>query len=104
MKPGGFLPFANQDLLGSDPVDCPLTERVEVGNLAMHAGMAARRRRYNPGVVTAASLMGPHALASALWLRRSNRVTRPGLAAAAVMGAAFGTLPLFMKLRMRRTA
>lgn len=32
----------------------------------MHVGMALRGRRYNPGVVTAALLMTPHAVAGAV--------------------------------------
>ena len=80
--PGGFLPFCNTRLLGSEQADWPLTERdgfhvnvtlgwlsavsglalwrrtpgvaacvllMEAGNVLMHAGMAARERRYNPG-------------------------------------------------------
>lgn len=134
VKPGGFLPFANEQLLGSGRATWPLTERIgfhvnvtlgwttaiagtllwqrspaiaagvvamEVGNVAMHAAMAIRRRRYNPGVVTAVALMAPHAVASARWLKRSGRMTPAGTAAAAVVGAAFAALPVAMKIRMR---
>lgn len=137
VKPGGFLPFANQQLLGAGRPTWPLTERIgfhvnvtagwssaiaglllwrrspgvaagvvamEVGNVAMHAGMAVRERRYNPGLVTAVTLMAPHAIASARWLRHSGRMTHADTATAAVVGAAFAALPVAMKLRMRRGA
>lgn len=133
VKPGGFLPFANQRLLGGDRQTWPLTERLafhvnvtagwgsaaagtllwrrspaiaagvvamEVGNLAMHAGAAVRERRYNPGLVTAVTLMAPHAARSAVWLRRSGRMTRAGIAVTVAIGAAFASLPLSMKARM----
>jgi len=136
VRPGGFLPFCNERLLGSDRPTWPLTERdgfhvnvtagwgtavaaavlwrrsaapatvvlwAEAGNAAMHAGMALRERRYNPGLVTAVGLMGVHAAASARTLHRSGRLTR----GEAILGAALGIglsagLPLAMKLRMRR--
>ena len=49
---------------------------MEASNVLMHAGMAVRERCYNPGVVTATLLMGPHAAAGARWLARSGRVPR----------------------------
>jgi hypothetical protein len=134
VRPGGFLPFCNEQLLGSDRPDWPLTERdgfhvnvsvgwvtalagallwrrtpalaagvlwMEVGNAAMHLGMAARRRAYNPGVATAVLLMAPHAIAGARQVRRSGRLSRRGSLLAAGMGIAFAGLPLAMKLRMR---
>jgi hypothetical protein len=77
---------------------------MEAANALMHAGMAVRERRYNPGVVTATVLMAPHAAAGARWLARSGRVSRrQGLLASAV-GGAFCGLPLAMKMRMRRAA
>jgi hypothetical protein len=134
VRPGGFLPFCNEQLLGSDRPDWPLTERdgfhvnvsvgwvtalagallwrrtpalaagvlwMEAGNAAMHLGMAARRRAYNPGVATAVLLMAPHAIAGARQVRRSGRLSRRGSLLAAGMGIAFAGLPLAMKLRMR---
>jgi Protein of unknown function with HXXEE motif len=135
--PGGFLPFCNTRLLGSDQADWPLTERdgfhvnvtlgwlsavaglalwrrtpgvaagvlvMEAGNVLMHAGMAARERRYNPGVVTTTMLMVPHAAAGVRWLARSGRVSRrQGLLAGAVAGAFAGVVPA-MKMRMRRAS
>lgn len=133
--PGGFLPFANQQVLGSDKPDWPLTPRdgfhlnvsvawtsaiaglllwrrtptpaatvlwLEVGNVALHTGMALRKRRYNPGVATAAILMGPHAVAAVRWMRRSGRLSRRTSAAAAAAGLSITGLPLAMKVRMRR--
>jgi uncharacterized protein with HXXEE motif len=76
---------------------------LEAGNAAMHGAMAARERRYNPGLGTATLLMGVHAMAGALALRRSKRLTRCGAVAAAAAGIAFSAgLPLAMKRRMRR--
>lgn len=136
VRPGGFLPFCNQRLLGSSEPTWPLSERdgfhvnvtlgwssavaaalawersaapaafvlwLEAGNAAMHAGMALRERRYNPGLASAVGLMGTHALAGALTLRRSRRLSRRGAAAAAAAGIGFSAgLPLAMRLRMRR--
>ena len=133
--PGGFLPFCNTRLLGSDRPNWPLTERdgfhvnvtigwltaiagralwrrtpvaaatvlcMEAGNVLMHAAMAIRERRYNPGVVTATILMAPHAAAGGGWLVRSGRVSRrQGLLAAAAGIAVGAGLPLAMKVRMR---
>lgn len=138
VRPGGFLPFCNERLLGSEAPTWPLSERdgfhvnvtlgwssavlaaaawersaapaafvawLEAGNAAMHAGMALRERRYNPGLVTATLLMGVHAAAADVALRRSRRLSRRGRLAAAVAGVGFSAgLPLAMKLRMRRAA
>lgn len=137
VQPGGFLPFANQHVLGSDRPDWPLTERdgfhlnvtvgwasaiaglllwrrtpvpaisvlwLEAGNVVLHTGLALRKRRYNPGAVTAAMLMAPHAIAAAVWVRRSGRLNRRAGAAAAVAGLSITTLPLAMRLRMRQAS
>jgi len=134
VRPGGFLPFCNRRLLGSDRADWPLTERIgfhvnvsagwtsallglalwsrtpapaagvlwmEAGNAAMHVGTALRTRSYNPGVVTAGLLMGPHALAGARAISRTDRLTLRGKLLAAVIGLAFASLPAAMKIRMR---
>jgi Protein of unknown function with HXXEE motif len=133
--PGGFLPFCNQRLLGSDRPDWPLTERngfhvnvtvgwvsavaglalwrrtpvvaaavpwMEAGNALMHTVMAIRERRYNPGVVTATTLMAPHAAGGARRLARSGLVSRRQGLLASAAGIAFAGLPLAMKMRMRR--
>lgn len=136
VRPGGFLPFCNERLLGSSAPTWPLGERLgfhvnvtlgwgsaaaaallwrrspapaafvlwlEAGNALMHASMAARERRYNPGLATATLLMAPHALAGARALRRSGRLSRRGAALAAAAGVAFSAgLPLAMKARQRR--
>jgi hypothetical protein len=135
VRPRGFLPFCNQQLLASDRPDWPLTERdgfhvnvsvgwvtavagallwrrtpalaagvlwMESGNAAMHLGMAARGRVYNPGAATAALLMAPHVIAGTRQAKRSERLSRRGSVLAAGMGTAFAGLPLAMKLRMRR--
>lgn len=77
---------------------------IEAGNAAMHVAMLARERRYNPGVATAAVLMGPHAIAGGRWLSRSGRLSRPAGLLATAAGVAFAGLPLAMKLRMRRAS
>ncbi|MGD9737429.1 MAG: HXXEE domain-containing protein [Solirubrobacterales bacterium] len=136
VRPGGFLPFCNERLLGSERPTWPLTERdgfhvnvtlgwgsalaaaalwrrsaapaafvlwIEAGNALMHGAMAARERRYNPGLATATLLMATHALAGSRALRRSHRLSRGATVAAAAAGIAFSAgLPLTMKLRMRR--
>jgi hypothetical protein len=137
VRPGGFLPFCNERLLGSSQPTWPLTERdgfhvnvtlgwgsavlaaatwnraaapaafvlcVEAGNALMHASMALRERRYNPGLATATLLMGAHAASGAAALRRSGRLSRRSARLASAAGIAFSVgLPLAMKLRMSRT-
>jgi hypothetical protein len=137
VRPGGFLPFCNERLLGSPEATWPLTERdgfhvnvtigwasavaalalwrrsaapaalvlwIEAGNALMHSGMAARERRYNPGLATATLMMATHALAGSRALRRSGRLSRRGAAFAAAAGGAISVgMPLTMKLRMRRS-
>ena len=136
VRPGGFLPFCNERLLGSEQATWPLTERLgfhvnvtlgwgsaivatalwrrsaapaafvlwlEAGNALMHGAMAARERRYNPGLVTALALMGPHAVVGAVRLRRSGRLSGRATALAAAAGIGFSAgLPLAMKARLRR--
>jgi Protein of unknown function with HXXEE motif len=75
---------------------------IEAGNVLMHTGMAPRERRYNPGVVTAAMLIAPHAAAGIRWLARSGRVSRRQGLLASAAGIALAGLPLPMKMRMRR--
>jgi Protein of unknown function with HXXEE motif len=138
VRPGGFLPFCNERLLGSGRPTWPLTERdgfhinvtlgwgsavvaavlwersaapaalvlwIEAGNALMHTSMALRERRYNPGLATAALLIGTHAADGAVALRRSGRLSGRGACLAAAAGVAFSAgLPLAMKLRMRAAA
>ena len=75
---------------------------IEAGNVLMHAAMAVRERRYNPGVVTATTLMVPHVAAGARWLARSGRVSRRHGLLASAAGITFAALPLAMRMRMRR--
>jgi uncharacterized protein with HXXEE motif len=77
---------------------------IEAGNVLMHTGMAIAKRRYNPGVVTVAVLMAPHAAAGGRWLARSKRVSRRDGLLASAAGIAFAGLPLAMKARMRRAS
>jgi hypothetical protein len=136
VRPGGFLPFCNERLLGSDRPTWPLSERdgfhvnvtvgwgtaiaaaalwgrhaapaavviwAEAGNAAMHAGMALRERRYNPGLLTAVALMGVHATAGVRALRRDGRLGRGEAIVAGGVGIGLSAgLPLAMKWRMRR--
>jgi hypothetical protein len=75
----------------------------EAGNAAMHAGMALRERRYNPGLVTAVALMGVHAAAARRALHRDGRLGRREEVVAAALGIGLSAaLPVAMKLRMRR--
>jgi hypothetical protein len=76
---------------------------LEAGNAAMHASMAARERRYNPGLASAVALMGVHAFTGVRALRRTGRLDRRGAVIAAAAGIAVSAgLPLAMKSRMRR--
>lgn len=134
VRPGGFLPFVNQQVLGSDEPDWPLTERaafhinvsvgwasavaalmlwresalpaaavvwLEAGNSAFHTGLAIRRRGYDPGLATAALLMGPHAVAGLRWIRRSGRLSASATSFSMALGLSLTALPLALKLRMR---
>ena len=71
--PGGFLPFCNQRLLGSDRPDWPLTERdgfhvnVTVGWASAVAGLALWR-------------LTPVAAAAVLWLEAGNVLMHTGVA------------------------
>ena len=86
------------------PVVAAIVLYMESGNVLMHTAMAIREGRYNPGVVTAAVLMAPHAAAGGRWLARSGRLShRQGLLAGA-LGGAFAALPLAMRMRMRRAS
>jgi hypothetical protein len=59
---------------------------MEAGNTALHAGMAVRERRYNPGVSPESALMGVHAAAIGHALRRSSRLGRREAFAATAIG------------------
>jgi hypothetical protein len=75
----------------------------EAGNAAMHAGMALRERRYNPGLLTAVALMGVHAAAARHALHRSGRLGRGEEMVAGTLGIGLSAaLPVWMKLRMSR--
>jgi hypothetical protein len=71
--PGGFLPFCNERLLGSDRPDWPLTERdgfhvnVTVGWVSAVAGLALWRRT-------------PVVAAGALWLEAGNALMHTAMA------------------------
>jgi hypothetical protein len=71
--PGGFLPFCNQRLLGSDRPDWPLTERVgfhvnvSVGWVSAVAGLALWRRT-------------PVVAAAVLWIEAGNALMHTAVA------------------------
>jgi len=71
--PGGFLPFCNERLLGSDRPDWPLTERdgfhvnVTMGWVSAVAGLALWRRT-------------PVVAASVLWMEAGNVLMHTGMA------------------------
>jgi Protein of unknown function with HXXEE motif len=74
---------------------------IELGNVALHGGMLARTRAYNPGAVTAIGLFAPHVAAGAWWLARSRRAGK-GTALAALAGVASGlALPPLLERRLR---
>jgi hypothetical protein len=61
---------------------------MNLGNLAIHAGAAARERRWNPGLATAAGLFAPLGLVALERLaRRRPREVAVGVAAGAVVSA-----------------
>jgi Protein of unknown function with HXXEE motif len=128
--PGGFLPWFNREVLGSDDDEFPITRRVglginvglgwgsgvaialagprapgfsawvhamNLGNLAIHAGAAARERRWNPGLATSVGLFAPLGLAA---LGRLARRRRGDVALGVVAGAAV-SVGTFAGLRRR---
>ena len=134
--PGGFLPWMNREVIGSDADEFPLDRRLgfiinvifgwgfsaatalgpaatvpaallytsNLGNVALHVGWAVRHRRYDPGVLTAITALGP---AGAIGLRSlardpavSRRALRAGVAAGIAISAAL--MPA-LKHRTRRT-
>jgi Protein of unknown function with HXXEE motif len=129
--PGGFLPWFNREVLGSDEDEFPITRALglginvglgwggvlaaglagprapglaawvhamNLGNLAVHAGAAARERRWNPGLATATGMFAPLAVVALGRLARGHRGdVALGVAAGAAMSA--GTF-----LGMRRRA
>lgn len=73
-----------------------------IGNAAMHLGIAARRRRRNPGTVTSVLLLAPLGAGGLAALARDERApTRQvALGAAAGVAASVGMM-VAMKLRLR---
>lgn len=77
---------------------------MELGNVALHAGMAARERRYNFGLVTAVALIAVHAAAGARALHRSDGSAGAEAAAAFALGLAIDAgLPVTVRGRMSRS-
>jgi hypothetical protein len=76
---------------------------VNVANGAMHVGLAVRRRRWNPGTVTSATLFLPLGVAGLAALARDPRGGRRPLAIGLAVGAASGIGTMAgMRARLRR--
>jgi hypothetical protein len=73
------------------------THAMNLGNVAVHAGAAARERRWNPGLVTAAGLFAPLGIVA---LDRLARRQRGEVALGVVAGAAISA-GAFLSLRRR---
>jgi hypothetical protein len=128
--PGGFLPWFNREVLGSDEDEFPITRALglginvgvgwggaiaaglagprspglaawmhamNLGNVAVHSGAAARERRWNPGLATAAGLFAPMSAAALVRLGGEAR-GRVALGVAAGAGMSAGA---FLGLRRR---
>ncbi|MDO8186282.1 HXXEE domain-containing protein [Conexibacter sp. JD483] len=77
---------------------------VNVANGAMHVGLAARRRRWNPGAVTSATLFLPLGIAGLAAIARDPRGGRRPLAIGLAVGAASGIGTMAgMRARLRRS-
>jgi hypothetical protein len=134
--PGGFLPWFNREVLGSDEDEFPISRTLglginvglgwggalaaglagprapglaawmhamNLGNVAVHAGAAARERRWNPGLATAAGLFAPLGIVALerLALRRPGGVALGVVAGAAMSAGAFLGLRRRVSVRSR---
>src|SRR5262249_53229258 len=121
--PGGFLPWFNREVIGSDRDEFPITRRdglvinvaigwtvtaaaarggiatptlgaaalaIDLANGAMHVGLAARTRRWNPGTVTSAALFVPLGVAGLTAIARDPRGGARPVAIGLAVGAASG--------------
>ncbi|WP_028063480.1 HXXEE domain-containing protein [Solirubrobacter soli] len=126
--PGGFLPWINREVIGSDEDEFPLDRRVgffvnvifgwgtslaagagsdvaagflyttHLGNAALHVGWAAEHRRYDPGTLTAIATLAPTALAG---LRaHATQGDKRALAAGVAIGL-LGSVTLMPALKRR---
>lgn len=76
---------------------------VNVANGAMHVGLAARRRRWNPGTVSSATLFLPLGIAGLVAIARDPRGGRRALRVGLAVGAASGIGTMAgMRARLRR--
>lgn len=73
-----------------------------LGNTALHASWAIRKRRYDPGLVTAIATLTPTAIAGLRGIARDTRVPRRAQNAGVIAGALLsaGLVPM-LKLRLR---
>ena len=72
-----------------------------IGNLALHVSWAVRHRRYDPGLITAVTLLGPTAVTGIRALTADPRVPRTAVAAGLGAGAVFSVaLPALLKRRL----
>jgi Protein of unknown function with HXXEE motif len=134
--PGGFLPWFNREVLGSDEDEFPITRALglginvgvgwggaiaaglagprapglagwvhamNLGNVVVHATAAARERRRNPGLVTAAGLFAPMSAAALVRLggEAGGRVALGVAAGAAMSAGAFAGLRRRASVRSR---
>jgi hypothetical protein len=134
--PGGFLPWFNREVLGSDEDEFPITRALglginvgvgwggaiaaglagprapglagwvhtmNLGNVVVHATTAARERRWNPGLVTAAGLFAPMSAAALVRLggEARGRVALGVAAGVAMSAGAFAGLRRRASVRSR---
>jgi uncharacterized protein with HXXEE motif len=127
--PGGFLPWINQEVMGSGDDEFPLDRRLgfainvvfgwgasvgagrghaaaagllyatHLANVGLHVGWAVRHRRYDPGTVTALATLTPMALAGLRDHARRDE-DRRALAAGVAVGVLAG-LGLMPALKRR---
>ncbi len=134
--PGGFLPWINREVLGSDDDEFPIDRTSgliinvgfgwllslsvlagpvaaapqamlftsHIGNAALHVGWAVRKRRYDPGLASAALALLPAGVLGLRNLVHDPAVKRGQLTAGVAAGVAFaaGMAPFF-KFRRKRS-
>lgn len=76
-----------------------------IGNAGLHIGWAIRKRRYDPGLATAALALAPVGVTGLLRMARDPQARRSSLVAGVAVGVAIsvGLAPM-MKARVRRRA
>lgn len=134
--PGGFLPWINREVLGSEEDEFPLDRRLglvinvvigwssglaavrpgpltaapaallyasNIGNLGLHLSWALRHRRYDPGVITAVTMLAPTAVTGLRELVADDAFPRSAIWAGLAGGAAFTfVFPAVLQRRVSR--